>query len=144
MKRTKQRRNEPALIPPHGWPFWQPYLPRQSTTPPRPCTLCPLYVQCRPDAIKWASHYHQIAFSSCSTEGSRWLLEERASSKDTADILYGPSTFLQPPSPRAVASLFLTCEADPHPVWPNTAARAVVSPARPATRANRCYCKFLD
>ena len=65
LKRTKQGTNErtdsagsSSLL--GGWPFCQPYLPRQSTIPR---AVVPLYVQCRPDAIKWASHYHQVAFS---------------------------------------------------------------------------------
>lgn len=51
MNEASNGSNSPLFL---SLPFWQPYLPRQSTVSR---TVSPLYVQCRLDAIKWASHH---------------------------------------------------------------------------------------
>lgn len=97
-------------------PFWQPYLPRQSTVSR---TVSPLYVQYRLDAIKWASpHYHHtrctILLLVFHKEGYR-PVEGYVPRARTRPISF--TLRLRPPlAPIARTnpfSLFLTCETDP-------------------------------
>lgn len=91
-------------------------------------------MQCRLDAIKWASHHRQIYHSPRVPPRGRIQVGggERATSKDTADILYGPSTSTPPCSSLAPIartnpfSLFLTCETG----IPNAATRTVFTNPR--------------
>lgn len=117
--------------PPFSLPFWQPYLPRQSTVSR---TVSPLYVQCRLDAIKWASHQHTTRYTILLVfreEGYRSVEGNvpRARTRPISFTVRLPSLLSRPYcADQPLLSVPDVWNWDPG--WPNAATRTVFTPNR--------------